>query len=317
MLQLPFFAELEGARRILLAGAGGGFDLFCGLPLYHGLCDSGKEVFLANLSFTRLDQVGGRRWTPALVEVDADTPGPTYINYFPEGYLCQWYRQVSQEVSVYCLERTGVVPLVEAYQFLVKHLQVDTVILVDGGTDSLMRGDEFDLGTPHEDIASIAAVDELQLDRKLMVCLGFGIDHYHGICHAHFLEAVAELTRVGGFLGTFSLLADMPEVERYRLATQAVFNRMPNHVSIVSSSILSALEGHYGDHHATPRTAGSRLWINPLMALYWCFRLEPVARRILYLDELKQTSWYGDVDDVIGRFRGACRTIRPWTDIPV
>ena len=31
MLRLPFFAELDKAQRILLAGAGGGYDVFCGL----------------------------------------------------------------------------------------------------------------------------------------------------------------------------------------------------------------------------------------------------------------------------------------------
>jgi hypothetical protein len=63
---------------------------------------------------------------------------------------------------------------------------------------------------------------------------------------------------------------------------KSVFALMPNNVSIVSSSILSALAGEYGDVHATGRTQGSQLWINPLMAAYWCFRLDRVAERILY-----------------------------------
>jgi len=36
-LTLPFFKEIEKAQSILLAGAGGGFDIFSGLPLYFGL----------------------------------------------------------------------------------------------------------------------------------------------------------------------------------------------------------------------------------------------------------------------------------------
>lgn len=51
-LHLPFFTELDHARIILLAGAGGGFDIFSGLPLYFGLRDAGKQVHLANLSFS-------------------------------------------------------------------------------------------------------------------------------------------------------------------------------------------------------------------------------------------------------------------------
>ena len=41
--------------------------------------------------------------------VNADSRGPGYINYFPEGYLCQWFRQQGEEMSVYCFHRTGVI----------------------------------------------------------------------------------------------------------------------------------------------------------------------------------------------------------------
>src|SRR5438067_887884 len=98
MFALPFFTALEPARRVLIAGAGGGFDVFCGLPLYFALRNAGKDVFLANLSFTRLEDTTGRALAPALYEVDADSQGPGYINYFPEGYLCQWFRQQGEEV---------------------------------------------------------------------------------------------------------------------------------------------------------------------------------------------------------------------------
>jgi hypothetical protein len=317
MLKLPFFSELEDTRRVLLAGAGGGYDVFCTLPLYFALRDAGKEVFLASLSFTRVDLVGGGTWvTPSLLEVNADCERPPHINYFPEGYLSRWFRSIGSETPIYCFERTGVKPLLAGYRALTERLKLDTIVLVDGGTDSLMRGDEFHLATPQEDIASIASVDDVEVARKLLVCVGFGIDHFHGICHAQFLEAVAELIQAGGYLGTFSLLNEMKEVQLYRAACDYVFAQMPNHPSIVSSSILSALAGHYGDHHATTRTQGSTLWINPLMPLCWCFRLDAVARRILYLDAMKQTEDYGDVCDGIELFRSRIAH-RPWQDIPV
>ena len=151
----------------------------------------------------------------------------------------------------------------------------------------------------------------------MLACIGFGIDHFHGVCHAHFLEAVADLTRAGAFLGAFSLTPDMPEAQMYRQASEAVFADMPHHVSIVNSSILSAVAGRYGDHHATERTAGSILWINPLMTLYWCFRLEAVARRCLYLDELRRTRSWIEVGGVIAAFRARCPNPRGWESIPV
>jgi hypothetical protein len=173
LINLPFFDELKPAKNILLAGAGGGFDVFCGLPLYFALKDLGKTVYLANLSFSYLPK-DESRLSPSLLKVTADTP--LYFNYFPERYLANWFRQQGEETAIYCFERSGFKPLLESYQALVKQLSIDTVVLVDGGTDSLMRGDEIGLGTPHEDIASIAALDELNVERKLLVCLGFGID---------------------------------------------------------------------------------------------------------------------------------------------
>ncbi len=313
-LRLPFFAELESARTVLIAGAGGGFDVFSGLPLYFALRDAGKRVHLANLSFTNLDAVEGRRPAPAVVEVTADTR--TTLRYFPEFFLSQWFRQVGQEVPVYCFERTGCRPLRDAYRALAAELKPDAVVLVDGGTDSLMCGDEAGLGTPEEDIASVAAVDELEGVGKYLVCVGFGVDAFHGVCHAHGLEAVADLTRRGGYLGAFSLVAEMTEVMLYREAVRAVFRAMPDHPSIVTASILSAIEGHYGDHHATDRTQGSTLWINPLMPICWCFRLEAVARRIVYLDAVKESENYLDLMGLIDGFREAMGEFRPREAIP-
>src|SRR5262245_57028645 len=317
MIQLPFFDALAPARRVLIAGAGGGFDLYCGLPLYFALRGAGKEAFLANLSFTPLDATTGRRLGPALMQVDADTQGPRYINYFPEGYLCQWFRRQGEEVSVYCFDRTGVGPLREAYRDLQARLQFDTLLLVDGGTDSLMRGDEEGLGTPHEDVASLAATLDLPVQRKLLACLGFGVDHYHGVSHFRFLEAVAELTRAGAYLGAFALTADMPEARRYCDAVLAACAAMPRHPSIVNTSIISAIQGHYGDHHVTDRTAGSELWINPLMAMYWCFQAEPVARRVMYLERMSRTENYDDVMTVIREWLALRRDVRPERPLPL
>src|SRR5438045_1644226 len=156
-LKLPFFQRLENSERILLAGAGGGFDIFCGLPLYFALRKAGKEVHLASLSFSALSATKAEHLSPVLFKVDADTAHSN--DYFPEAFLSTWLRETEKlEVPVYCFEQTGVQPLARAYKILVEKLQLDTIVLIDGGTDSLMRGDEVSLGTPQEDIASIAAV---------------------------------------------------------------------------------------------------------------------------------------------------------------
>lgn len=314
-LTLPFFQEIEKSRSILLAGAGGGFDIFSGLPLYFGLRNLGKQVHLANLSFSPLFESTGRWLSPALMEVTAHTSGHSL--YFPEKYLAQWFETQGEQIPIYCFDRVGVEPLLVAYQTLIDLLHIDTIILIDGGTDSLMRGDEPGLGTPEEDIASLAAVHQLQLDTKLLVCLGFGIDTFHGVCHAHFLEAVSELARHDGFLGTWSLTQEMPEVQRYREATEAVLHTMPFHPSIVSTSILSALAGLFGDIQVNQRTVGSKLFINILMTLYWCFRVDSVARRLLYLNDILHTQTSRDLTSAIERFRDTLPKRKDWVNLPM
>lgn len=316
MLKLPFFEHIEGSQRILLAGAGGGFDIFCGLPLYFALRNAGKEVYLASLSFSALSATKADRLSAVLFKVDSDTVHA--LDYFPEAFLSSWFRDVEKlEVPVYCIEQSGVQPLTAAYKTLVEKLDLDTIILIDGGTDSLMRGDEVSLGTPHEDIASIAAVAQIQVRQKILACLGVGVDSFHGVCHSYFFEAVSEIAKRGGYLGALSLTKDMPEVSKYRDASRAVFRRMPSQPSIVNTSILDAIDGNFGNHHSTDKTVGGELWINPMMPLYWFFNLEQVAGRILYLDWIKGSENFQELGIFIENFRKLCRPVRPWKDIPI
>ena len=316
MLKLPFFERLESSKRILLAGAGGGFDIFCGLPLYFALRNTGKEVHLASLSFSALSATKAERLSPVLFKVDADTAHSN--DYFPEAFLSSWLRETEKlEVPVFCFEQCGVQPLAAAYKILVEKLNLDTIILIDGGTDSLMRGDEVSLGTPQEDVASIAAVAQVQVRQKLLACLGVGVDSFHGVCHSYFFEAVSEITKQGGYLGALSLTKEMPEVSKYRDASRAVFKRMPSQPSIVNTSILDAIDGNFGDHHSTNKTTGGELWINPMMPLYWFFNLEQVAGRVLYLDWIKGSETFQELGTSIENFRKQCRPVRPWKDIPI
>jgi hypothetical protein len=155
----PLIDALADSQSVLLAGAGGGFDVYSGLPLYFALRQLGKNVHLANLSFASLPEAETLRVSPKCVRVTADTPYSQ--TYFPEYQLALWFRQRHQlELPVYCFPQTGVVPLLAAYQRLYEILALDAVVLVDGGTDSLMRGDEAGLGTPAEDVTSMLFEDE-------------------------------------------------------------------------------------------------------------------------------------------------------------
>lgn len=84
-------------------------------------------------------------------------------SYFPERPRTRRLALHRLPSSVYALVRAGVQPLRAASRSLLDHLGgVDAVLLVDGGTDILMRGDETGLGTPEDDMARLAAVVHAQ-----------------------------------------------------------------------------------------------------------------------------------------------------------
>jgi hypothetical protein len=308
-LRLP--SALEASNTVLIAGAGGGFDVYTGLPIYERLRSLGKRVFLANLSFTYLGGTNAKPLTPALYAVDPTTTGED--QYFPERALAAFLSQRGEKATVYAFERAGVQAVREGYRHLVHTLGLEAIVLADGGTDILMRGDEAGLGTPAEDIMSLAAVAALEVPTRIVTCLGFGVDSFHGICHAHWLENVAALTEADGFLGAAALRKEMPEVQSYIDAVSAADSATIGRPSIVNGSIVSALEGRFGDYHRTSRTQSSKLFISPLMSILWSFDLAAVARHNLYLDRLEHTRSIWDVLTTIERFRHEVRSRMPET----
>jgi hypothetical protein len=303
-------SALEARQRVLIAGAGGGFDVYSGLPIYERLRSLGKTVFLANLSFAELRSTSAEEVFPALYGVNANTQGEE--DYFPERTLARFLSQrLLEPISVYAFDNVGVKPLRVAYEYLVSLLNIDALVVVDGGTDILLRGNEANLGTPAEDAVSLAAALSVDVPTRIVACLGFGIDTFHGICHANWLENVAELTSQGAFLGAAALIPSMPEVALYLDAVFHAELETRSRTSVVNASIASAIEGRFGDFHRTRRTHTSRLFISPLMTLLWAFDLESVARRNLYLDLLAETESNRDVLIAIEAFHATVKCRLP------
>ncbi|TQJ92031.1 DUF1152 domain-containing protein [Streptomyces sp. SLBN-31] len=308
----PFFTRLHDARRVLVVGAGGGFDVYAGLPLALALRSAGKEVHLANLSFADLYGLDLDVWLEAdVAAVRPDTPARG--DYFPERTLARWLEQQGLPATVYAFPQTGVQPLRAAYRALVSHLGgVDAVVLVDGGTDILMRGDEHGLGTPEEDMASLAAVNGMdEIPQRLVACLGFGVDAHHGVNHSLVLENLAALDREGVYLGAFSLPRESREGALYLDAVAHAQRATPEYPSIVNGSVAAAVRGDFGDVRFTERTKDSELFVNPLMSLYFCVDAVGLARRNLYLDRLENTALMRQISTAVSEFRGGLPRQRP------
>ncbi|GAA4459640.1 DUF1152 domain-containing protein [Phytohabitans houttuyneae] len=306
----PLLAALAPARNILIAGAGGGFDVYAGLPLALSLWHGGARVHLANLSFSELELVDRATWeTEHVAAVTPDSASPDW--YFPERTLARWLAAQDLPSTVYAFPPLGVQTLREAYRHLVQRLDIDAVVLVDGGTDILLRGDEAALGTPVEDITSLGAVAGIDLPVKLVTCLGFGIDAYHGVNHVQVLENLAALDRDGGYLGALSIPGRSREAALYREAVAHTQAATPQRPSIVHGQIAAATSGEFGDVQFTRRTRGSALFVNPLMAIYFTVDLDMLAARCLYLDRIENTYGRRQVIGRIEAFRDEVSTRLP------
>ena len=304
LLEPPLFARLRDARRVLVAGAGGGFDIYAGLPLALALREAGKEVHLANLSFADLYGLDLDVWLEqdvAAVRPETSARG----DYFPERTLARWLKLHGLPDTVYAFNRAGVQPLRAAYRALVAHLGgVDAIVLVDGGTDILMSGDEHGLGTPEEDMASLAAVHGMdEIEHRLVACLGFGVDAHHGVNHSLVLENLAALERDGAYLGALSVPRDSREGALYLDAVAHAHASTPTHPSIVNGSIAAALRGDFGNVQFTDRTQHSELFVNPLMALYFTVDATGLAYRNLYLHLIENTQLTRQIGSIIEEFR--------------
>jgi hypothetical protein len=308
----PIAEVLGRARRVLLAGCGGGYDVIGAVPLAVELVAAGKEVEFASLSFTRLNQAAGHEAVDGIPHLyRAAAASASVAHYCPEAWLARWLSAWrGREQTVWCFENVGVQPLLRAYRHLVEELRVDAIVLVDGGVDSLLRGDETSLGTPAEDLASLAAVMQLDVPLKLLACVGFGAELRDGIAHAQVLERVAELTAADGVLGIWPLLPSTAAGAAYLDVVQSIAAGQAGHRgSHIHTVIRRSMIGEFGD-------AGPDVWLSPLATLYWFFSLPVVASTHLLLPHIRDAESLWQIAAIVEAVRYDL-AIRPRSTIPL
>jgi hypothetical protein len=293
-LNLPILDRLANSQRILIAGAGGGFDVFAGLPIYFTLREMGKTVHLANYTFmdfkllsffSELDVL-----IPELV-IGARPPARQGLPY-AEGYLSEWFRDVcGEDITVWMFAHTGAAPLIKGYAALTDYLGIDALILVDGGVDSLMRGDEQAPGTLIEDSITLTAVEPLDIPVKILACLGFGTEVEEGVCHHHALENIAALAQEGGILAACALTPQMERFQQFSTASRYVWEKPRHPKSHITTRVVPAVHGHFGNYHMYDDDDSYRVsvFVSPLMSLYWFFDANTVIQRSLIIDMLRPT----------------------------
>jgi len=269
-------------RRVLLAGAGGGSDVFGALPLayeWQRTC----QVHLAN--FSALAE--GFDVRPA---IPAD---------HPEGKLA-----AVLGLPVHVFGKAGFKTLKAGYEKVVQEHGIDTIILLDGGVDSLMRGDEEGCGTLLQDTLSLGVVDSLDIPTKVLACVGFGTETEEGVCHYRALENIAALTKDGGFLGACALTQNMDAFRYYEDVCRRIF-AMPGGRSHIHTRVIPAVHGEFGRYEmyddvdaCLDLLSEMPPFVSPLAPIYWFFDVAAVARRSLLIPAFLNTVTYAEVDAI-------------------
>jgi hypothetical protein len=252
----------------LFIGAGGGFDVFAALPLSMK-CQSG--IFI---------NYGQHKGFKIRQSTEED---------YPEYGLAP---------ITYTLGRNGVQDVRDGIQEIVDTYAVDTIFVIDGGVDSLMRGDEENQGTVLEDFIVMAAVDQIDVPHKYLACVGFGAETEEGLNHYRALENISALTMTGDFLGSCSLLKDSREYKAYKILCEEAWEG--NRKSHIQSKIILATEGEFGDVGMDGADAQvynqetSVNFISPLMSIYWFFNLDGVIKRNLVIEKIRESRSFTD-----------------------
>jgi hypothetical protein len=274
-------------RTVLLCGCGGGFDFVHAVALYPELRRLGKKVVIGSYSFGQPREIGNadtvfERDDALVKRVTAKSVAAPH--YGPEVHVCSFLDasfpgDAPHAVYAYYARAFCAPVLRDLYSGWVREHAIDAVVVVDGGSDSLMVGDEEGLGDPIEDAVSLAAISSLEgPETKILVSVGLGSDRFNQVSDAASLRAIAELTRAGGFLGAVSLEPGSAGFELYRSCVAHIEARQTFR-SVLAANIVAAGSGQYGPSGVPGRARAPSVFLWPLMSMLWAFDVMKVAER--------------------------------------
>ncbi|MBI5514116.1 MAG: DUF1152 domain-containing protein [Deltaproteobacteria bacterium] len=317
-------------KTVYLCGCGGGFDFVHAMLLVPELRRLGKELVLGSYSFGYPQEIGGEapvvfsRGEVMVKRVSAaSTPDPYYgPEVHVASYLDARYPDRAPHWLYAYYARDFTVGVLRAfYQELVVRHRIDAVVLVDGGSDSLLAGDEAGLGDPIEDCVSVSAVAALEgVGCKVLLAAGLGCDRFNDVSDASSLRAIAELTARGAFLGALALEPEGEAFRFYRGCLEHIEARQPFR-SVLAGAIIAATEGAFGRDAIPPRLASrvaqGEVYFWPLMGMLWAFDVEGVARRSLLSGWIREAETVADCYEAMYKGRALlARGVRPVEDLP-
>ncbi len=303
-MHLPL--SIAPGSRILIAGAGGGYDFLCGLPIALFLQNLGHEILFANYSFSRLNEIEDAEWVNESILSVKPNSKMKNNGYFPEGKLSRWFKsEQNKDVPIFCFSNLGVKSLTRVYDFLFQRHSISHLILIDGGVDGIFRGDEFDLGTPSMDSISIIGASLSRIPNKIYSITAFGSEGLKGeISHAQVLNRISDLIKIDKMLGVTSLLKSSQIGETFIKAVKFIYqNSQRDHESNIVSSLIKSMIGEFGDTAVNSKTQERKIWISPLTSLFWFFDLCAVAEMKIFHKDVLETDSVEEVNKILETIR--------------
>jgi hypothetical protein len=261
-------------QTVLFFGCGGGFDFTLSLLFIPDLLAAKKKVVILSNSFTDIRscyKYCPKYFIDPATKADVRTIGVRGMQggdlYMPEQAVVEFLgeRFPDAPIPVYAnnVHKMSPAGIRETLSRLIAEHSVDVVVTIDGGTDSIMRGDEQDYATIAEDFVSLSILEHLRvstprLQSTMLFVLGFGADRFHGASDASSMRAVAELTRMGGFCGATSINQKSPGFEAYADFLMYYRRRYSSEGSssiqtIVGSFVAAGTIGQYGPYPNGPQ----------------------------------------------------------------
>jgi hypothetical protein len=274
---------LDDAKNILLVGLGGGFDVFTGLPFVYHWPD--KNFVLTNYSGSQSFVVR-----------------PSGFEDYPEGLISD-----IQNVSAkYTIGRHGPKLVKSAFDKILQEHNIDAILAVDGGVDSLALGNEEDYGTVLEDFITLAALSDIQIP-KVICCAGFGCETEEDMNFYCILENMSKLASTDDFYGSFSLTNKMPEFKKYMNECESSWanNRRKSHIQTkIISSVIGKFgsKNHYSDIDPRVNRSTGLTFISLLSSIFWMFNLDAVISNNLVIKSLKNGNTFADSKILLRQF---------------
>lgn len=322
MLNIPtsLLDAIREKNNILISGIGGGFDVYGGLPLYYTLQKLGKNIFLANYSFTNFS-VAVEQGHAQVINQNLLIANPDFdsqIEYYPEGYLSKWFKVAfNEDVPVYMFNKTGTNPLLKSYQYIIDAHKIDLIILIDGGVDSLNTGAETGHGTIIEDTISIAALAPIENVKKIIMCVGYGTEVEEKVCGYNVLMNMSNLIKNNGFIGSCSLVKDSNNFRYYKNACMYAFSQQQlQKTSHIHRRILPSVDGEFGNFHLTDEDLATEIFISPLMSICWFFKFDAVFLYNKLIPHVSDSELFFDVVQRVMPIINSEKNNFPRKDIP-